>query len=112
MRGILNTLSEYLDRENLAKVKALNNKHVEEEIEKFLKLCKPAKVTVITDDQRDIDYVRQLALDNKEELPLRMKGHTIHYDGYNDQGRDKENTKVLVTPEMKMSKEINTSKRF
>ncbi len=107
----MNTLSEYLDKENLAKLKALNNKHVEEEVERFLKLCKPAKTTVITDDQKDIDYVRQLALTNKEEQPLEMKGHTIHYDGYNDQGRDKDNTKVLVTPDMKMSKEINTVDR-
>ena len=67
MRGILNTLSEYLDRKNLAKIKALNNRHVEVEIERFLKLCKPAKTTVITDDQQDIDYVRQLATMNREE---------------------------------------------
>ena len=57
MRGILNTLSEYLDRENLAKLKALKNKHVEEQVAYFLKICKPAKTTVITDDQKDIDYV-------------------------------------------------------
>ncbi len=107
----MNTLSEYLDRENLAKLKVLNNRHVEVEIEKFLKLCKPAKTTVITDDQQDIDYVRQLATQNREEQKLAMKGHTVHWDGYRDQGRDKENTRVMVTPEMRMSKEINTIDR-
>jgi phosphoenolpyruvate carboxykinase (GTP) len=107
----LNRLSEYLDRKNLEKLKVLNNKHIEEQVERFLTLCKPASATIITDEQKDIDYVRQLAIDNKEEHKLVMKGHTVHWDGYRDQARDKENTKVLVTPEMKMSKAINTINR-
>ena len=100
-----------MDRENLEKLKALGNKHVEEEITKYVKLCKPAKVTIVTDAQDGIDYVRQLAKDNREEHTLSMHGHTVHWDSYRDQGRDKENTKVLVTPEMRMSKEINTIDR-
>jgi phosphoenolpyruvate carboxykinase (GTP) len=100
-----------LDSENLEKIKTLNNKHVEEQVERFLNLCRPAKATVVTDDQKDIDYIRQLAIINKEEHMLAMKGHTVHWDGYKDQARDKENTKVLVTPEMKMSKAINTIDR-
>ncbi len=107
----MSILSEYLDKESLEKLKALNNKHVEEQVERFLALCKPAKATVITDEQGDIDYVRQLAIDNGEEQMLAMKGHTIHWDGYRDQARDKANTKVMVTPEMRMSKEINTIDR-
>ncbi len=107
----MNTLSEYLDRENLEKLKAINNKHVEEEVEKYIKLCKPAKVTVVTDKQEDIDYIRQLAIENQEEHRLAIRGHTVHWDSYRDQGRDKENTKVLMTPEMRMSKEINTINR-
>ena len=100
-----------MDRENLAKLKAVNNPHVEEQIAKFLSLCKPVKATVITDVQADIDYVRKLAIDKGEELPLAMEGHTIHWDGYQDQARDKGNTKVLITSEMQMSKGINTISR-
>jgi phosphoenolpyruvate carboxykinase (GTP) len=40
-----------------------------------------------------------------------MKGHTVHYDSYRDQARDKDNTRVLKTPEMKMSVGINTIDR-
>ncbi|MFC1803981.1 phosphoenolpyruvate carboxykinase (GTP) [Thermoproteota archaeon] len=107
----MKTLLDFLDRENLDKIKVLNNKYVEEQVERFLNLCKPAKTTVVTDDQKDIDSIRQLAITNKEEHKLAIKGHTVHWDGYKDQARDKENTKVLVTPEMKMSKAINTIDR-
>ena len=68
-------------------------------------------VSVITDAQEDIDYVRALSLKNGEEKKLAVEGHTVHYDGYNDQARDKAATKVLKTPEMKMSKVINNIDR-
>lgn len=100
-----------MDRKNLVKLKAINNPHVEEQVARFLSLCKPEKATVITDDDVDIDYVRKLAIDIGEEYPLAMEGHTIHWDGYQDQARDKGNTKVLITPEMQMSKGINTISR-
>ncbi len=103
-RGVLNEA-------NLKKLKALNNEKVMEVVERYLNLLKPAKVTVITDSKEDIDYVRQMAIRDGEERKLSMKGHTIHYDGYFDQARDKASTKVLVTPEMKMSKVINTTDR-
>ncbi|MFC1670270.1 phosphoenolpyruvate carboxykinase (GTP) [Spirochaetota bacterium] len=100
-----------LDEKNLEKIKYLNNKHALEIIEKYVKICKPDKVTVITDESDDILYVRELAIKNGEEKKLAMKGHTVHYDGYYDQARDKEKTRVLVTPDMKMSSVINTVNR-
>lgn len=100
-----------LDEGNLAKLEALDNPKVMEIVEKYVKLCKPAKVTVITDLQEDIDYVRNLALGNKEENKLAMDGHTIHYDGYQDQARDKANTKILVPKGKKLGKHLNTTDR-
>jgi len=100
-----------LDEKNLKKLEELNNPKVMELVEKYIKHCKPAKVTVLTDSQEDIDYVRQLSLTNKEEKKLEMEGHTIHYDGIKDQARDKENTKVLLPKGKKISKFINTTDR-
>jgi phosphoenolpyruvate carboxykinase (GTP) len=97
--------------ENLEKLEALGNPHVVEQVYRFVDLCKPAKVTVVTDDSGEIAYVRQLALDNGEEAKLNMEGHTIHYDGYYDQARDKGNTRVLLPPGMEMSAGINTIDR-
>ena len=103
--------TKILSEENVKKLEALGNPYMMEIVEKYLKLLKPAKATVITDDPEDIQYVRQGAIDKKEEQKLAMKGHTIHYDGYYDQARDKANTRVLVTPGMKMSSVINTGDR-
>jgi len=97
-----------MDDNSLRKLKALKNPKVEKQVARFLELCKPAKATVITDSPEDIAYVRQLAIDLGEEARLEMKGHTIHYDGYYDQARDKGNTRMLLPEGMKMTKTINT----
>ena len=92
----MEALLEYMDEENLDKLKALKNRHVEEQVGRFLALCKPAKATVITDADEDVAYVRKLSIEKGEEHPLKMTGHTVHWDGYQDQARDKENTKFLL----------------
>ena len=79
-----------MDEENRKKLEALGNKHVVEIVDEYIKLCKPKKVTVIGDSEEDLEYVRQLSLKNGEEKSLAMKGHTIHFDGIKDQGRDKD----------------------
>jgi len=107
----LDSLLRYMNRESLAKLEALNNSHVMEQVQTFLDLCKPSKAIVCDDSQADVELVRKLALELGEETPLKMKGHTVHYDSYYDQARDKENTRVLKTPDMKMSKGINTIDR-
>ncbi|MBN1756452.1 phosphoenolpyruvate carboxykinase (GTP) [bacterium] len=100
-----------LDEKDLKKLEALNNPHVIRLVNEYVEIMRPSKVYVITDEQEDIDFVRQHAIDLGEEAKLKMKGHTIHYDSYYDQGRDKNNTKTLITPDMKMSKKINTMDR-
>ena len=100
-----------LDERNRRKITELKNKKIEMVLEEYINLCQPDKVTVINDSQEDIEYVRNLSLKNGEEKKLKMQGHTIHFDGITDQARDKENTKILVTPDMKMSKVINTIDR-
>ncbi len=100
-----------LSEENFQKIKALNNPHVEKIVEEYVNLCQPAKVSVITDSFTDIAYVRQQALALREERKLAMPGHTIHFDGISDQGRDKKNTRLLVTPDMKVSKIIDVKDR-
>ena len=109
--NIMNVDQQVLSQENLKKLEYLNNTKVLQVVEEFTNLMKPSKVTVITDSQEDIDYVRMKAIELGEEKKLAMEGHTIHYDSYFDQGRDKANTLVLVTPDMKMSKVVDTKPR-
>ncbi|MFX1409524.1 MAG: phosphoenolpyruvate carboxykinase (GTP) [Promethearchaeota archaeon] len=93
---------QVIDQENLEKLNALNNEHVLRIVREFINLCKPIKVTVITDIKDNIEYVARRAIEIGEEANLALKGHTIHYDSFltmsnHDQARDKANTQVLVS---------------
>ncbi|NLW55062.1 MAG: phosphoenolpyruvate carboxykinase (GTP) [Firmicutes bacterium] len=96
-----------MDNISRAKLEALNNPKVMEYVEEAIKLCRPAKVTVITDSEEDNNYVRELALKNKEETPLNLEGHTVHFDSPLDQARDKANTKYLLSKEVDWGLNIN-----
>jgi len=104
MKGIIDDIS-------MAKLKALNNPHVIKIVEEYARLCKPSKVTVITDSKEDKEYIRKRSLEKREERPLKAKGHTYHFDGANDQGRDTANTRILIPKGVKISKFINTLDR-
>ena len=56
-----------MDKIYLQKLEEINNRHVIKVVEEAIQLCKPAKVTVITDSKEDIAYVRELALINGQE---------------------------------------------
>lgn len=107
----MDILKAVLDENNLDKLLKLDNRHVSGIVEKYAGLCRPEKVTVITDSKEDINYVRELAIKLEEETPLAMRGHTAHFDGYHDQGRDRENTRVLVSDGQTLSRAINTADR-
>lgn len=96
---------------SLKKLEALKNPKVMGIIEEYARLCKPSKITVITDSKEDIDYLRNRALETGEEKKLSTRGHTFHFDGMNDQGRDKEVTKVLLSGNACLCRSINCGKR-
>ncbi len=97
-----------MDKIYLQKLEELNNQHVIKVVEEAIQLCKPAKVVVITDSKEDIVYVKELTLINSEETKLKMEGHTIHFDGYYDQGRDKANTKYLLSKDVDWGIKVNS----
>ena len=97
-----------MDKNNLHKLEELNNQHVVKVVEEAIQLCKPAKATVITDSTEDINYVRELALAIGEEKKLKMEGHTIHFDGYYDQARDKGNTRYLLSEDVNWGLGVNS----
>lgn len=104
-------VNNILDHSNFEKLSAVNNQKVIEIVEYYIDLCKPSKVTVITDSEEDINYIRNLSLELGEESLLATKGHTIHYDGYQDQARDKANTRVLLPKGKQLSPHINSLDR-
>ncbi len=85
-----------INQQDMLKLQALNNPKVMEYLNDAIALCRPASVKVLTDCAEDIEYVRQLSIKNGEETKLNLNGHTFHFDGINDQGRDKAGTQYLV----------------
>ncbi|MBU0943934.1 MAG: phosphoenolpyruvate carboxykinase (GTP) [Proteobacteria bacterium] len=56
----------------------------------------PASIFINSGSEEDIQYIREQAIKRGEEGLLTTTGHTYHFDGPNDQGRDTANTKYLA----------------
>lgn len=100
----MNTQYEVLMRsrmtpENYEKLAALKNPKVMDFVGFFIDHCGPETVYVCTDSPEDIQYVRQRALETGEEAALAKTGQTVHWDHYQDQGRDRQNTRIMAYPE-------------
>jgi phosphoenolpyruvate carboxykinase (GTP) len=104
-------LKSKMDEASLQKLAALNNEDVNAFVAYAIELCDPDKVWVGSDCAEDVAYCRQLAIDNKEELPLAIKGHTAHFDSYYDQARKKEVTKYLVPKDETLDPKLNQVER-
>ncbi len=101
-------LKASLTGEHIEKLLRLPNPKLHRFVAEAVELCGPDSVFVCTDAAEDIAYVRRLATENSEETPLALEGHTIHFDGAKDQGRDKENTKYLVPPGVDLGAHLNS----
>jgi phosphoenolpyruvate carboxykinase (GTP) len=104
-------LSFVLEDEDFDKLNRIENFGVHRFIYDFIKLCKPEKITVYSDSEEDLEKTREAAIKNKEEVRLAISGHTIHFDGYYDQARDKENTRFMLPPGKDLGPEINSIDR-
>ena len=104
-------LKSKMSAESFAKLAALNNEEVMEFVGYAAELCEPDSIFVGDDSAEDVAYCRQLAIDNKEETPLNIEGHTVHFDGYFDQARKKEVTKYLVPKEETLDEKLNQVER-
>ncbi|MFH1789066.1 MAG: phosphoenolpyruvate carboxykinase (GTP) [Candidatus Altiarchaeota archaeon] len=104
-------LTEKTSAENLAKLKELKNPHVIELVAKYVEHLNPESVFMCDDSPEDLAYLAEAAVINGEEKRLATEGHTIHFDNYLDQARDKANTKILLSPGESISKNINTMDR-
>ncbi|UCE95509.1 MAG: phosphoenolpyruvate carboxykinase (GTP) [Candidatus Bathyarchaeota archaeon] len=80
---------------------------VHEFIAKSVSLCNPQRVFICSDSADDITYVRRQAIAIGEEAALKLPGHTVHFDGIHDQGRDRQVTKYLVPKGTFLSKALN-----
>lgn len=114
--GYREVLRENLTHENLDKLMRLDNAKLHKFVADGIQLCEPESVFVCTDSADDVAHIRMLAVETGEEKPLAIEGHTIHFDGYedeehHDQARDKANTKYLLPRGQDLGKRLNSIDR-
>lgn len=82
---------------NYRKLRAIQNPKVHQFIAEAAELCDPREIFICDDTPDDIAYIKHMAIASGEEsAALATPGHTFHFDGFYDQGRDREVTKFLV----------------
>ena len=107
----MTSLRERLGEKDYQKLARIDNDEVHEFVGKYVELCNPDKVFVCTDSPEDIGYIRESTIRNGEESKLAIEGHTIHFDNYGDQARDKQNTVILLPERVALGSTINTKDR-
>ena len=107
MNPYIETLRPKLSQLDYQKLCAISIPKVHEFIAKSADLCNSERVFICSDSAQDIAYVREQALAKGEEKSLNTSGHTYHFDGPYDQGRDREATKYLVPRGVSLSRALN-----
>jgi len=105
------SLKATLDADSYQKLKKMDNPELIRFITRYKELCNPDDVFVCTDSREDVQYIRAEAIRSGEERELATEGHTVHFDGYYDQARDKKNTKFLLPPDVDLGPGINAMDR-
>jgi len=85
----------------------IDNPYLHSFVEKYVRLCNPDRIFVNSGTSEDLKYIREASIKYGEEIKLKVKGHTVHFDGYYDQARDRENTKILLPKGVNYDKHIN-----
>ena len=103
----IEALRPKLSKSDHQKLRAISIPKVHEFIAKSADLCNAEHVFICSDSEEDKRYIREQAIVAREETNLNISGHTVHFDGYYDQGRDREATKYLVPKSIFLSKALN-----
>jgi phosphoenolpyruvate carboxykinase (GTP) len=76
-----------IDKNNLSKLLQIKHPDILIKIANAIVMCNPDTIFINTGTDEDMKHVRNLSLKNKEESPLAIDNHTIHFDLKEEQGR-------------------------
>jgi phosphoenolpyruvate carboxykinase (GTP) len=108
MNPYLEALQSKLSPSDFKNLAAIDNPNVHEFIAKESDLCQPKDIFICSDSAGDLLHVKKQAIASGEEQAiLTLPGHTVHFDGEYDQGRDRQATKYLVPKGVFLSKALN-----
>lgn len=111
MKNYLDLLKNRMDKDSLEKLLALDSPDIVDFVGEYAELCNPKSIFVRTDSAQDREYIRNKALSLGEEAALEINGHTVHFDGYSDQGRDKNCTRYLLPQDKNLGSHMNSIDR-
>jgi phosphoenolpyruvate carboxykinase (GTP) len=111
MNETMQILEQGLTDANFRKLLAIPNRRVHKFVGEAIQLCKPMKVFVCNDSKMDTEYIRRTAIARGEETPLANPYHTVHFDGFHDQARDKESTVYLVSEGESLGEQLTQMNR-
>jgi phosphoenolpyruvate carboxykinase (GTP) len=100
-----------LTGENYQRLTALENPKLLRFVADAVELCEPDSVLVFDDAAQRMATTREQSVKALEETRLTVEGHTVHFDGMQDQGRDRKATKYLVPEGETLSKALNQIER-
>jgi phosphoenolpyruvate carboxykinase (GTP) len=94
---------ERCDKDGFAKLKKIKNPEAVLKIANAISMIGPDSIFVHTGSDADIKKVRDMSLKMGAERPLAMKGHTIHFDLPEEQGRVVDKTLYIVNEDEEVS---------
>jgi phosphoenolpyruvate carboxykinase (GTP) len=106
-KDFIELLRPKLSQDDYEKLCTISHPKIIQFIMKADQLCEPERIFICSDSLEDIAYIRNKAIATGEETPLKLPGHTYHFDGIYDQGRDRQKTKFLVPKEDSLSSNLN-----
>jgi len=97
-KAAMKVFESKMDSEHLTRIQQIKIPDAILKIANAIVLCDPDKVFINTGSEADRQYIRELSIQKGEEAPLPMKGHTIHYDLKEEQGRIIDRTFYIANP--------------
>ena len=107
----LDLFSRKMDKTQLDRISKIETPDILIRIANAVALCNPDTVFINTGSEEDKAFIRNLALEKKEERSLAMENHTIHYDLADEQGRIVDRTFYIANPEDHVSSLANRMTR-
>jgi phosphoenolpyruvate carboxykinase (GTP) len=112
VKNYLAALQAKTSQNDYDKLSAIDNSEVHRAIYESAELCNPDTVFICSDTADEVAYIRNMAIVSGEEsAALAIPGHTFHFDGPHDQGRDRKVTKLLVPKGERLSEALNQIER-
>jgi len=97
VKNYLAALQAKTSQDDYEKLSAIDNTEVHRAVYESAELCNPDTIFICSDTPDEVAYIRNMAIVTGEEsAALAIPGHTFHFDGPHDQGRDRQVTKLLV----------------